>query len=249
MTITTPEEYEGMREAGRLVAQVLREMLGSVESGMTTADLDTIGADAIRHRGGESAPKVTYGFPGATCISINEEMAHGIPGERVIQRGDVVNIDVSAKLDGFYSDCAATTMIEEGEEQVRRLIHAARLARDKAIVRIRPGVLLNVVGRVFEEQAHSQGFRVVRNLCSHGIGTALHEDPAEILGVYDRFEHRRFHDGLVLTIEPFLSTKSVWAGQGDDGWTLLNDEGGRSAQFEHTILVRRGEAPEILTSP
>lgn len=249
MTITNEEELEGMRAAGKLAAMILDEMLTYAEIGMTTGELDAFGANLMEEHGARSAPQVAVGFPGATCISLNEEVAHGIPGERVLEDGDILNIDVSLELDGFFSDNAATVILGEDASPYAPLVDAAREARDNAIRLLRHGAPFNILGRVFEQSARRNKYKVIRNLCSHGIGRSLHEEPSELLGFYDRFDRRKFHHGQVITVEPFMSTATNWVEEASDGWTLLNTPGGRSAQFEHTVVILKGREPEILTLP
>ncbi len=249
MRITTEEELEGMRAAGRVAADILKHMLERACVGMSTQELDDYGADLMRESGARSAPQVAVGFPGATCISVNEEVAHGIPGGRILQRGDVLNIDVSVELGGFFSDNAYTIVLEPDKEDahLEHLCREARAARDQAIAMVRHGARLSVVGRIIEQRAKKAGFVVIKNLCSHGIGRSLHEAPEELLGYFDRRDRRTFIEGMVVTVEPFLSTSARWVEEADDGWTLMNRPGGRSAQFEHTIVVRRNKPPEVLT--
>jgi len=248
MTVETQAELEGLRRAGKLAAMILSKLIEEVRAGVTTAALDAIARDMMTAQGAKSAPIVTYDFPGWTCISINEVIAHGIPSDEVvIQEGDVVNVDVSLELDGFFADNAATVVVGDDAE-MQALIDAARRARDEAIAKIRPGMRYSMIGRVFQHHAKQAGAKVVRDLCSHGIGRALHEPPSELFGYFAKHERRTFHAGQVVTIEPFLSTGRSLTLQGDDGWALLNNRGGRSAQFEHTIVVREGQPPEILTA-
>jgi methionyl aminopeptidase len=247
MTVETPEELQGLRKAGRVAAKILHAVIEAVEPGVTTRELDELAGRMMGEEGAKSAPIVTYAFPGYTCISVNEEIAHGIPGDRVIQPGDVVNVDVSLEYEGFYGDNASTTVVEGAPQELFDLVEAARAARDVAISRLRAGTPFNAMGRIFEEHAREAGARVVRDLCSHGIGRALHEPPSELLGFYSARERRVFEAGQVITVEPFLSTGASLTRTAEDGWTLLNLPGGFSAQFEHTIMIRQDEPPEIFT--
>lgn len=249
MRITNEEELEAMRAAGVLASCILKQMLERASVGMTTQELDEYGEQLMTEAGAQSAPRVAVGFPGATCISVNEEVAHGIPGGRILQRGDVLNIDVSLELNGFFSDNAYTIVLDPTKEDahLEHLCREARAARDQAIAMVRHGAKLSIVGRIIEQRSKKAGFVVIKNLCSHGIGRSLHEEPEELLGYFDRRDRRTFIEGMALTVEPFLSTSSRWVEEADDGWTLMNRPGGRSAQFEHTIIVRRNKPPEILT--
>ena len=249
MVISTQHDLEAMRRAGRLAATILKQMLEHARAGMTTGELDAFGEALMDQAGARSAPRLAAGFPAGTCISVNEEVAHGIPGERALERGDVLNIDVSLELNGYFADNAYTVVIEpdERERNLLQMCRQARQARDHAISLVRHGSRLSVIGRVLEQHARKAGFVIVKNLCSHGIGKSLHEEPEEVLGYFDRRDRRAFNQGMALTIEPFFSTSSRWVEEAEDGWTLMNRPGGRSAQYEHTLIVRRNRPPEILT--
>lgn len=246
MTVENQKDIDGIMKAGRVVARVRDAMLAAVEPGMTTAELDSLGGELLDRHGARSAPRVTYGFPGATCISINEEAAHGIPGERIIQAGDIVNIDVSAELDGYFADTGGAMVVPPVTAVKARLCHATRLALRNALVEARAGALINGIGKAIQRTAKSNGFRVIRNLAGHGIGRSLHEEPGDIVSYFDRFDTRRLQAGQVIAIEPFLSTKSTRVTEAKDGWTLVADPGNLSAQYEHTIIVTKG-APIIAT--
>ena len=245
MTIEHASELEGLRRAGALVASILSSMREAAVAGVRTRDLDAMGAERMREAGARSAPQLTYGFPGATCISVNEIVAHGIPGETVLRDGDLVNIDVSAELDGYFADTGASFVVGIASAAQQRLLDATREARDTAIAQLRAGDLLNGIGRTIETVAARRGFRVIRNLQSHGVGRALHEAPGSIPGYYDRHDTRRLHDGMVITVEPFLATHATRTDELDDGWSLVCPKG-FGAQFEHTVVVTRGE-PIIVT--
>ena len=246
MTIHTQEQLEGLRRAGQVVAQVLRAMARSAEPGMTTAELDAIGAKLLEREGAESAPKLTYDFPGATCISVNEEIAHGIPGARRLAEGDMVNIDVSARVNGYFADTGASFVLPPDDVHKRRVRRATQAALDAALGEVRAGAKLNRIGHAIEGVARCTGLRIVRNLCSHGVGAALHEEPTEITGYHEPRDRRVMHEGLVFTIEPFLSTKARAAQDTGDGWTLAGPKGGITAQYEHTVVVGRN-GPIVVT--
>jgi len=241
MTIANQNDLDGILAAGRVVAAVRDAMLAAIEPGMTTAELDAIGGAMLERLGARSAPQVTYEFPGFTCISINEEAAHGVPGERVIQPGDVVNVDVSAELDGYFADTGATTIVPPAADASKRLCHATRHALDSALREARAGAPIHRIGRAIERVAKAHRFRVIRNLAGHGIGRGLHEEPEAIVGYEDRGDPRRLRHGQVIAIEPFLSTRSRFVNEAADGWTLIGEPGNRSAQYEHTIIVTDGE--------
>jgi len=246
MTIETEDDVAALKRVGRIVSQVLHEMLAAAEPGMTTRELDALGAALLDRHGARSAPRLTYDFPGATCISINEEAAHGIPGDRVIRAGDVLNVDVSAELGGYWADTGGTAVVPPNNPQKTRLCHATRTALDQAMKQARAGRPISGIGAAIERTAKSYGFKVIENLCSHGVGRALHEAPEHIPGYFDPADRRVLHDGMVITIEPFLSTKSRIVNEAADGWTLVGVPGNLSAQYEHTMIITRGE-PIVVT--
>lgn len=245
MTIEHASELEGLRRTGALVAMVLATMREAATAGAVSRDLDALGADLLRQAGARSAPQLTYDFPGATCISLNEVVAHGIPDSRVLRDGDLVNIDVSAELDGYFADTGASFVVGQASPAQQRLLDATREARDAAIAQLRPGERLNGIGRTIESVASRRGFRVLRNLGSHGVGRALHEAPGQIPGHYVPGDHRRLHEGMVITVEPFLTTHCNHADEAADGWSLVCRRG-FGAQFEHTVVVTNS-APIIVT--
>ena len=248
MTIANQNDLDGILAAGRVVAAVRDAMLAAIEPGMTTAELDAIGGAMLERLGARSAPQVTYEFPGFTCISINEEAAHGVPGARVVQAGDLVNVDVSAELDGYFADTGATGIVPPSTPEKNRLCFATRLALQSAVKEARAGNRLNAIGRAAQRVARSSGFKVIRNLAGHGVGRSLHEEPEAIVGYYEPRDRRVLHEGMVLAIEPFLSTKSSFVEETDDGWTLVGEPGNLSAQYEHTVIVTRG-SPIVVTPP
>ena len=247
MTIETQADIDGLKRIGRIVALVLRQMLDAIEPGMTTAELDTLGAAWLREHGARSAPQLAYNFPGATCISVNEQAAHGIPGPRVVQPGDVVNIDVSAELDGYFADTGGTRVVPPSTAIKDRLCRATKLALRDAVAEARAGNKINRIGKAVQRVAKAHEFRIIKNLAGHGVGRSLHEAPESIPGYFEPRDTREFREGMVIAIEPFLSTKSTIVEEADDGWTLVGAPGNLSAQYEHTVIVTRG-APIILTA-
>lgn len=245
MTIEHASDLEGLRRIGALVALTLSTMREAAVAGVRTMDLDALGAEMLHKAGAQSAPKLTYGFPGATCISVNRVVAHGIPDDTVLCDGDLVNIDVSAELDGYFADTGGSFVVGAATEAQQRLLDATREARDTAIAQLRAGDLLNGIGRSIQAVAARRGFRIIRNLQSHGVGRALHESPGSIPGYFDPRDRRRLHEGMVITVEPFLATHCSRADELDDGWSLVCRKG-VGAQFEHTVVVTRGE-PIIVT--
>jgi methionyl aminopeptidase len=247
MTIDGDDQLEGLRLAGRAVADARDTMLAAVEPGISTGELDVIGRDVLRSHGARSAPQLAVGFPGTTCISINNEAAHGIPsGFRKLAEGDLVNIDVSAELDGYWADTGASAPVGRVDPIARRLVEATRLAQGDAMNAARAGRPIRHIGRAVQRRARQRGFSVITNLCGHGVGASLHEAPS-VSSVEDPEDKTVLWEGLVLAIEPFLSTGATYASQADDGWTLCTPDGSLSAQFEHTVVVTNGK-PLVLTA-
>jgi methionyl aminopeptidase len=246
MTIETQADVEALQRIGRVVSLTLQRMLDAAEPGMTTRELDQLGARLLQEHGARSAPQLTYNFPGATCISVNEEAAHGIPGDRVIRAGDVLNVDVSAELGGYFADTGGTVVVPPTNAQKTRLCHATRTALAEAMKGARAGQPIRNIGAAIERTAKAYGFKVIENLGSHGVGRALHEEPEHIAGYFDPSDARLLHEGMVITIEPFLSTRSRTVTETGDGWTLAGATGNLSAQYEHTMIITRG-APIVVT--
>lgn len=245
MTIRGQKDLEGLRRAGRAVAETLEIMKTSLREGMTTRDLDAVGAEALRVRDATSAPSKLYRFPGATCISVNEEAAHGIPGDRVIRKGDLVNIDVSAEVGGYFGDTGFSVPFGVEDPELLSLCACSRRALDKALAVARAGVPVRKVGEAIEKEARASGFEVIRNLCGHGIGFRLHEKP-DILNWPDPREKAVLAKGMAVAIETFVSTGGSFAVEKGDGWTLVADDGGYVAQYEHTVVITDG-APMVMT--
>lgn len=246
MTIETDNDLLALQEIGRIVARTLKEMIRLAEPGMTTLELDSIGQKLLEGYEANSAPKLTYDFPGYTCISINEEAAHGIPGARILNPGDVVNIDVSAEKGGYFADTGGTFVVPPSSPLKDRLLHSTRLALTEACHSARAGRPINEIGRSIEKVAKRKRFKIIENLCGHGVGRSLHEEPTEIQGYFNRQDRRVLQEGQVIAIEPFLSTKSRYVTEEADGWTLTAQMGNLSAQFEHSIVVTNGR-PIVLT--
>lgn len=246
MTIETEDDVAALKRIGRIVSLVLQQMLDAAEPGMTTRELDALGEQWLARHGARSAPRLTYDFPGSTCISINEEAAHGVPGDRVFRPGDVVNVDVSAELGGYFADTGGTKVLPPTNPQKTRLCHATRTALEQAMRQARAGQPIHRIGAAIERTAKTYGFKVIENLGSHGVGRALHEAPEHIAGYFDPTDKRLLQEGMVITIEPFLSTKSRVVTETSDGWTLVGVRGNLSAQYEHTMIVTRG-APIVVT--
>jgi methionyl aminopeptidase len=247
MTLDSEKDLEALRRIGRIIALTMQEMRQHVRPGVSTGELDTIGEAILHAHGASPAPSLVYNFPGATCISLNDEAAHGIPGSRVIQPGDLVNLDVSAELNGYFADAAVTVAVPPVSPLQERLIKCTHNALHKAMRAARSNRPLNVIGKAVEREARRCGFYIIPELGGHGVGRSIHEKPRMVPNFYDPADRRRLHEGMVLTIEPFLTPGSGWIFTARDGWTLKTKDGSPSVQFEHTLVITRGR-PIIVTA-
>ncbi|GAB3273692.1 type I methionyl aminopeptidase [Larkinella harenae] len=247
MSLQSQEDLIGMQQISQIVGSTLRLMQQYARPGMSTLELDQYGRKLLEEQGARSAPKLTYGFPGWTCISLNEEVCHGIPSaKRLMLEGDLVNIDVSAELNGYWSDNGGSFVLGQDIHQRGALVDASKRILAKAISRIKAGVQIAEIGRLIETETKQAGFRVIKNLAGHGVGRSLHEEPREILCYYDRSIKTRFRKNSVVAIETFLSTNSSYAHEKEDGWTLAV-RNSFAVQHEHTIVVT-DQQPIILTA-
>ncbi len=247
MTADTEEDIKALKAIGHICAETLHKMMAAARAGMSTRELDEIGRSLLEAKGARSAPEVVYQYPGATCISVSPVIAHGIPGEHVLADGELIHIDVSAELDGYYSDTGASMWITKRSPEVHKLLEATKAALSKALTVARAGHHLNEIGRAIQQEARKHGYNVIAPLTGHGIGRSLHEEPGEVWNFYDPRDHRILREGLVLAIEPFLTTGQGRIHEENDGWSLRTSDNAIAAQFEHTIIVRRDE-PIILTA-
>ncbi|HVB51921.1 MAG TPA: type I methionyl aminopeptidase [Acidimicrobiales bacterium] len=245
MTIDSDDELEGLRRTGRVVAEAREAMVAAIQPGISTAELGAIGRDIFRRHGARSAPRVTYNFPGFTCISVNSAAAHGIPSLNLrLHEGDLVNVDVSAELDGYFSDTGVSTGVGNVSGVAGRLLEATRLAQLDAMDAARAGNRLRDIGKAVQARARRHGFSVIKNLYGHGIGRGLHEEPS--VPSVDDHQRTTLREGLVIAVEPFLSVSAEFVIDDPDGWTLRTDDESLVAQFEHTMVVTNG-APLVLT--
>ncbi|MBK0402254.1 type I methionyl aminopeptidase [Adhaeribacter sp. BT258] len=248
MSISTESELTGMQKASEAVAQTLKAMTKYAQPGITTKALDEYGAKILADFGAKSAPFLTYGFPGYTCISVNNEFCHGIPSDkRILKEGDLVNIDVSAELNGFWADNGNSFVLGEDIHKHQDLVNASKFILKKAIDNIKGGVRIADIGHLMESEAKKMGYKVIKNLGGHGIGRSLHEQPDELLNYKNKYDQRRFKKNSVVAIETFISTTSTYTNTLKDGWTLVGNKGGFMAQHEHTIVITDSE-PIILTA-
>lgn len=245
MTVDSQDDLAGLFRIGRLVAETLRQMRQAVQPGISTGELDLIAARLFEQHGARSAPIVTYNYPGQTCISIDDEAAHGIPGSRVLREGDLVKLDVSAELNGYFADAAITVGVLPLTPRKQKLLDTAQSARDEAIAAAKAGHPLNRIGRAAQTVANRGGFNVIRELPGHGIGRKLHEAPSVPTVFIPRLVDP-LDEGLVITVEPHLTPGSALIRTDSDGWTLRTTNGTPVAAFEHTIVIS-GDQPIILT--
>ncbi|MES2965299.1 MAG: type I methionyl aminopeptidase [Bdellovibrionota bacterium] len=246
MSINSEKDLEALRKVGRIVARCLQFMQTKLEPGMTTRELDDLGGQFLASHGARSAPILTYNFPGHTCISVNEEAAHGIPGTKILKAGDLVNIDVSAELDGYFADTGGSAIIPPESKLHLQICAVAKRALELALDEARAGAKINRIGFAIEGEAVRNGFTVIENLGSHGVGRALHEEPTFIPGYYDKRDKRVLELNQVITIEPFISSGAHEVLDNGDGWTLVTNPGIFTAQYEHTIVITNGK-PLIMT--
>jgi methionyl aminopeptidase len=260
MSIESQADFDGIQRVGRVVAQALRAMERETRAGVTTGDLDAIGAAVLKRYGARSAPKLFYGCPTTNLISVNDEIVHGLPGARRLRPGDVVKLDVTAELDGYIADAANTVIVSPGTiiaDRLKRCVHAAFEGGCQAA---RAGVPVAHVGRAVERIVTASGFAVLRGLSGHGVGRAIHEQPT-VPNFYDPFQQAMLTEGLVLTIEPIISERPAAPDpkrsaskandaprivQDNDGWTLRTHDGSLAAHYEHTMIITR-DVPLVVT--
>jgi methionyl aminopeptidase len=246
VSINTPEELASMRAAGAIVRRMIEAMKHAVRPGVTTAELDEVGATVMREHGAQSAPQLVYKFPGVNCISLNEEAVHGIPGEREVREGDLVKLDVTIEKDGFMADAAETVAVGEVPEESQRLVACAERAFHKAMLVARAGFRVSEIGRVVEREVRRNGFSVIRDLGGHGIGRTIHEPP-RVPNYADPAASQILTEGLVITVEPIIAAGSGRAIVAKEGWTVCTADRRPSAHYEHTLVITKGE-PILLTA-
>ncbi len=246
MTADSENDIKSLKAIGHICAEVLRKMMQAVRPGITTGELDDIGRGLLEAEGAHSAPIVTYNYPGTTCISVSPVIAHGIPGKYALKAGDLIHIDVSAELDGYFADTGASLWVLNRTSEIHKLLEATKAALNKAINVARAGNPLNGIGKTVQQEAKRRGYNIIPELTGHGIGRSLHEAPSEVWNFYNPRDHRILKNGLVIAIEPFLTTGKGRIKQERDGWSLRTADNAIAAQFEHTIIVTKNE-PIILT--
>ncbi|HTX11221.1 MAG TPA: type I methionyl aminopeptidase [Solirubrobacteraceae bacterium] len=247
MSVESPEQLRGLKRAGRVVAETLRVLKSAVGPGVTTAELDRLAAETFARHGARSGPILTYEYPGFVCISVEDEVVHGVPGPRILRPGELVTLDVAAEVAGYHADAAVTVPVGHLDGPRRRLIAATRAALAAGIRAARPGATLRDVGAAIEREARRHRFTVLRELTGHGIGLAMHEDPI-VFNWAAPMARTRLTPGLVFTIEPMLTSGGPGLVLGNDGWTVLTADRAPSAHQEHTIMVSASGRPVVLTA-
>ncbi|MGG1480396.1 type I methionyl aminopeptidase [Bacillus smithii] len=246
MIVKTEQELEGLKQSGKVMAAIRDQLKIHTKPGITTKELDELAGKLFAEYGAESGPKKEYNFPGYTCISVNDEVAHGIPGDKLIQEGDLVNIDVSGSYDGFFTDTGISFVVGNGDPELYRLCETAEKAFQQGILKAKAGSKQNQIGKAVMKEAKRNGFSVILNLTGHGVGRSLHEKPDHILNYYDPWDNELLKEGLVIAVEPFISTGADMIEEAGDGWTYKTPDGSLVAQVEHTIIVTK-DKPIILT--
>lgn len=246
MIAKTEEDFNGLKEIGRIVASIRDELVRKTEPGITTKELDNIAGELFDKEGALSAPMGEYNFPGFTCISVNEEVAHGIPGNRVIQEGDIVNIDVSGSKNGYFADTGISFVVGKGDEILTKICEVAKEAFEAGLKKAKPGSKKSGIGKAVHQTAKKHGLTVIMNLTGHGIGRRIHEAPDHIYNYHDTWDDELLKEGMVIAFEPFISTEEeeVFQIEGDD-WTYVTEKS-YVAQLEHTIILTKN-GPMIIT--
>lgn len=245
MIAKTAADFNELKEIGKICGAIRDELVQHTKPGITTKELDEMAGELFEKAGALSAPKGEYDFPGYTCISVNEEVAHGIPGERMVQEGDIINIDVSGSKNGYFADTGISFVVGKGEEILQKVCDVAKEAFEAGLEEAKPGGKTSALGKAVEETAKKHGLTVIKDLTGHGIGRSIHEAPDHILNYYSPWDDEVLEDGMVIAFEPFISTNEEQIFQAEDGWTLFTEES-VVAQYEHTIIVTK-DGPIITT--
>lgn len=246
MTVSSRNELAGMRQVGRAVAQTLDSMRRSVRVGASTEEIDAAARESLSRAGARSAAKLTYDFPGSACISVNDEIVHGVPGDRRLCPGDVVKIDMVAEKDGYVADAARTVVVPPVSRLKRRLVACSRAAFHRALRVARYGFRICDIGKAIEDEVRRYGFTVVEDLSGHGVGRTVHEPPV-VPNVFDPAMNEPLHEGMILAIEPIVSLSSRESFLTSDGWTIKTADGSLASHYENTVLITRGK-PVLLTA-
>lgn len=233
-------EITKIEKSCQIAASVLRQMIKATKAGMPTKELDDFGHELIKSYNAKSAPIAMYQFPGATCICLNHEVAHGIPSsKKIIQNGDLINIDVSVEYEGYYGDNGCSFVVGEDTNNHSAIINCSKKILNHAIKIIKPGLKISEFGKILEKETVKAGYHPIRNLVGHGIGKKLHQHPLEIPCFYDPENKDTFKEGMTVAIETFISNGSEIAHLSQDDWTLTTKNNGYTAQHEHTLLITK----------
>ncbi len=246
MSIDGPEDLARLQAVGRVVAAALRAMRREVRPGVSTAELDAVGGRVFRAHGARSGPQLDYGFPGVNCISVNDEAVHGVPGPRRLREGDLVKLDVTAELDGFYADACVSVAVGRVRQPGARLVATAGAALRAGVDSARAGAPLNAIGAAVQGVVEAGGAAVCMALAGHGIGRRIHEEP-QVPNFYAPALDQPLTPGLVITIEPIIAAGSGEVYESADGWTLRTADGTLAAHAEHTLVITESGPPLILT--
>ncbi len=244
--IKSKEEREKMRVAGRIVSEMLAELRQAVQPGITTAELDRLGAEALKRHGAKSSALGYHGYPASLCTSVNEEVVHGIPGKRVLQEGDIVSIDLALNYNGWHADSAITVPVGTPSPDVQRLLKVTEDALYRGIAAARAGNRLQDIGRTVQQFVEAAGFSVVRHYGGHGVGRSMHEDPQVLNYVETGYPNYTLKPGMVIAIEPMVIMGKKETRVLADEWTVVSVDGTPAAHFEHTVAITEGDA-DILT--
>ena len=247
MIVKTDEELQALKEIGYICAKVRDTMQEATKPGITTKELDNIAKELFEEHGAISAPIHDEKFPGQTCISVNEEVAHGIPGKRVIREGDVVNIDVSALKNGYYADTGISFVVGEADNPLKQKVCDVALeAFDAAMAKVKPGTKLSNIGKAVHATARKNDLTVIKNLTGHGVGQSLHEAPSHVMNYYDPKDKTLLKEGVVIAVEPFISSKATFVTEGKNDWAFETKDKSFVAQIEHTVIVTK-DGPMLTT--
>ena len=244
--IKSQAEREKIRETGRIVADVLAELRAAVHPGITTGELDRIGVEALKRRGAKSSSLGYHGYPKSLCTSVNDEVVHGIPGERVLREGDIVSIDFAAIYNGWHADSAITVPVGVVEPEVQRLLRVTEDALYRGIAAARAGNRLHDISRAVQQYVEAEGFSVVRHYGGHGVGRSMHEDPQVLNYIEYGYPNTLLKPGMVIAIEPMVNRGAKETRVLADDWTVVTVDSSYSAHFEHTVAITEGDA-DILT--
>ena len=247
MIVKTDEELQALKEIGYICAKVRDTMQEPTKPGITTKELDNIAKELFEEHGAISAPIQDEKFPGQTCISVNEEVAHGIPGKRIIREGDLVNIDVSALKNGYYADTGISFVVGEADNPLKQKVCDVALeAFDAAMAKVKPGTKLSNIGKAVHATARKNDLTVIKNLTGHGVGQSLHEAPSHVMNYYDPKDKTLLKEGVVIAVEPFISSKATFVTEGKNDWAFETKDKSFVAQIEHTVIVTK-DGPMLTT--